>query len=435
MVMIYLPSVTERAKYIFDLYFRELLGVEFRLTDRADEFISHAGPAINYSSEPLGTGLFIRDAGLLFEKIIAAPDIIPGKYLDTPVIFTTFDPRSVLPFDPFSAGFFLVTRYEEYLPFTPDKYGRYKVHDSIAHFGNFLNIPVINRWALILRDLLLLHYPTLEFNQPSYRFIPTIDIDHAYAYSCRGALRIAGSYYRSLLRRDWADIRLRTGVLLAGKPDPFDTFAYLDGIHREAGLKALYFVLFADYGGNDNNVSLKSKRFTRLIKELDRNGTVGIHPSLSSNKHGSRLYVEIRRLSGVLGRKVTISRQHFLKVNHPKTCRRLIEMGITDDYSMGYASAAGFKAGIANPFNYFDLQKNQPTTLRIHPVGMMDVTFRDYLQISPEEAIERLKKIISEIKSVNGEFVSLWHNESLSDTGRWKGWRRVYEEMVQTAAM
>jgi hypothetical protein len=40
---------------------------------------------------------------------------------------------------------------------------------------------------------------------------------------------------------------------------------------------------------------------------------------------------------------------------------------------------------------------------------------------------------IKVVKSVNGEFISIWHNESLSDKGRWQGWRKVYEEMVKSA--
>ena len=46
----------------------------------------------------------------------------------------------------------------------------------------------------------------------------------------------------------------------------------------------------------------------------------------------------------------------------------------------------------------------------------------------------KIENMIQTIRSVHGEFVSLWHNESLGDTGRWKGWREVYEEMVKLAS-
>ena len=47
--------------------------------------------------------------------------------------------------------------------------------------------------------------------------------------------------------------------------------------------------------------------------------------------------------------------------------------------------------------------------------------------------LDEIKNIINQVKSVNGTFISLWHNESLSDQKRWKGWRRVYEEMIKYA--
>ena len=64
----------------------------------------------------------------------------------------------------------------------------------------------------------------------------------------------------------------------------------------------------------------------------------------------------------------------------------------------------------------------------------MDVTMKDYLRLSQVESLEKIADMIKTIKSVNGEFVSLWHNESLGDTGRWKGWRAVYAEMVKQAS-
>jgi hypothetical protein len=101
---------------------------------------------------------------------------------------------------------------------------------------------------------------------------------------------------------------------------------------------------------------------------------------------------------------------------------------------MGYASQPGFRAGIAMPFLFFDLVKDETTTLTIHPVTLMDVTMKDYLRLNPVESLEKIKKMIRIIQQVNGEFVSLWHNESLGNTGRWEGWRPVYEEMVKMAS-
>jgi hypothetical protein len=64
---------------------------------------------------------------------------------------------------------------------------------------------------------------------------------------------------------------------------------------------------------------------------------------------------------------------------------------------------------------------------------LMDGTLKDYLGLTPEEAINRSKLLIDEVKNVNGIFVSLWHNHSINDKGDWAGWKNVYEEIVAYA--
>jgi len=69
--------------------------------------------------------------------------------------------------------------------------------------------------------------------------------------------------------------------------------------------------------------------------------------------------------------------------------------------------------------------------LKIFPFQIMDVTLNEYLKLNVEEAIEKIKSIIQKVKDVNGTFISLWHNESLSDHGHWRGWEPVYEKMLE----
>ena len=38
--------------------------------------------------------------------------------------------------------------------------------------------------------------------------------------------------------------------------------------------------------------------------------------------------------------------------------------------------------------------------------------------------------LIKEVKAVNGTFILLWHNESLSDKKPWEGWKGVYEDII-----
>jgi hypothetical protein len=127
------------------------------------------------------------------------------------------------------------------------------------------------------------------------------------------------------------------------------------------------------------------------------------------------------------------SRQHFLKLRFPETYRRLLDVGIREDWSMGYADETGFRASIATPFPWFDLERNEETPLIIHPFQAMDVTLNQYLKLSPEAALERLKSLINRTKSVGGTFTTLWHNDNLAEMDNWKGWRMVYENLLAAA--
>jgi hypothetical protein len=118
----------------------------------------------------------------------------------------------------------------------------------------------------------------------------------------------------------------------------------------------------------------------------------------------------------------------------PETYRTLIDNDITDDYTMGYSGDVGFRASICTPFYFYDLDREQITNLRVHPFAVMEATLKYYLKIKPEEALKYIAPLVQEAKAVDGVFMSLWHNESLSNIPPWEGWQDVYEQMVKIAA-
>jgi hypothetical protein len=105
--------------------------------------------------------------------------------------------------------------------------------------------------------------------------------------------------------------------------------------------------------------------------------------------------------------------------------------GIEHDYSLSYAQTTGFRAGTSRPFYWFDLKKNQESNLLVHPFPAMDTTLRKYMRLSPDEAKNELDKLVSRIQAVGGDFISLWHNETLTNVGEWRGWRDVFEHCLK----
>ena len=64
----------------------------------------------------------------------------------------------------------------------------------------------------------------------------------------------------------------------------------------------------------------------------------------------------------------------------------------------------------------------------------MDVSLNLYLKLKPDDAIEKTKKLIDEVKALDGLMITLWHNQNLVENKEWKGWRRVYESILNYAS-
>ncbi len=431
-VLVYSAKISRRLRYIFHLIFRDILFSEVEFCDDREQYQKHEGPKLNYSNAKLEGGLIVMPANLLFASGIGEQDPALIEIDGVACLYPT-NPRSGIPFDPFAASFFMVSRYEEYLPHISDTHSRFEAKDSLAYRKGFLRKPVVNYWAEMLKSALLKLYPKLQFKTRKYHFVNTIDVDNAFAYCEKGLMRTLGGFGRDLAHFDLKRFGDRGKSLLGKMQDPYDTYDYLIEIQRKYKLDSIFFWLLADYGTNDKNVLVTSRKFHSLIKSLADYAKVGIHPSYGSNAKPEKLKNEIRRLASITKREITRSRQHFLKLTMPDTYRRLAELGITDDYTMGFASEVGFRAGICTSYYHYDLDQEHATTLCIHPFAVMDGTLNEYMQVSPEEAIELVSTLIEEVRAVNGTFIQLWHNETLNNQGKWEGWREVYERIVQMA--
>ncbi|MBE0662207.1 MAG: polysaccharide deacetylase family protein [Bacteroidales bacterium] len=434
MLLVYVPKSTSRLRYTMRLMLGELLGLEYNITANIDEFNAYSGPKFTYGKTLEGNHLHFASFGLLFETGIGTPMIQVIESQGIKALFPVFERNSALPYDPFSAAFFMVTRYEEYMPYRKDQYGRFTAMESIAHKHGFLQKPVVNHWARQLGEALQKRYTDLVIKQNKYHFVPTYDIDQAWSYKGKGFVRTTGAFLKAALAWNFSDVAKRMRVITGTEPDPFDTYDYQLELQRRFHLRPIYFFLFARYGGYDKNISTTNTTFRQLIKRLADYADAGIHPSYASNTENDSLSLEIKELSKVLNKEISLSRQHFLKLHLPETYRNLASYDITTDHTMGFAALPGFRAGICTPYQFYDVDLETVIPVTVVPFAVMDGTLRDYMNLSPEAAIEVIHKLIAEVRSVDGLFVSLWHNDSLSETGRWIGWRHVYEDLVNNAA-
>ena len=430
-LLVYIPKITARHQYVFGLIFNEIYQIEYQLTDDKPTYLTAQTSKLNYSlSSICDHEIFVEAHSLLNERGINEVSIQIGEHENCPVFFQSSN-ESAFAYDIFAASFYLVSRYEEYLPHLKDKYNRFKAEESLAFKHNFLQKPVVNIWAKQLISVFEDKFPYLKIKSPRFKFISTIDIDNAYQYKGKGFVRSAAFLLKAILRFDIDSLKMAAAVSSKKRKDPFDTYSLQFNLQKKYNLDVRYFVLLGDYGLNDKNISHTNSNFQALVKRLADLAPVGIHPSFGSSINETQLAVEIKRLEDIQKREVISSRQHFLQLSFPNTYKRLLEVGITNDYTMGYASVLGFRAGIASSFTFYNLDMEQILPIKVYPFAIVDDTLKFNMQLNPDDVVQELGEIINEVKQVDGTLISIWHNDTFSDVGVWKGWRNVYEEMVK----
>lgn len=432
--MVLVPKVTGRVMYVFDLMLKQMLGIDFDLSTDAEAFKAFEGPKLHYGTQRIGDEPFVKAEELLFERHIHEQSFRTAVFEGTVVPYAVYGQGNLLPFDVFAASFFLVSRYEEYLSQVRDHYGRFRAESTWMFENGMLQKPLVNIWTLALGRLLNATYPDLAVKKVKFTFVPTYDIDAAWAYKHKGLYRTVGGFFKDLAAGDFDNIAKRHQVIRGKRKDPFDSFDFQFELQKTFKLNPIYFILCGEYGTNDKNISIRKPAFQSLIKRLGDYADVGIHPSFSSYLDIDKLRREMENLSEVLHRPVTKSRQHFLRMNLPRSYQKLIELDIADDYTMGFASQAGFRAGIADTFRFYDLENDMVTNLRVHPFALMDGTMRDYLNLDVEASLALAKQLVDEVKSVGGTFIYLTHNETLGGEKRWVGWPQMYRLLLEYIA-
>ena len=419
-MLIFVEEVNERLTYTFDFIFKER-DLSYVFTSSETEFEKSLDEKFNYSKKKFSTTPSISPSTILFN------DSIENLTLNR----CLFNEEECLTIngvcDPVASIFYILTRYEEYHSSFKDKHGRHIGKKSVLYRFGWHEKAMCDRWS---EDILcfLSSNTTFRYDKKKYRpqIIPTFDIDKAYAYKHKGIFRNILGYFKDFYSKDRTLTKERRMVLAGSKKDPFDNYDKIFEI-QSRGFDVKLFWMLGNYGKYDKNISHKNRRHRRLIRKMDTIASIGIHPSYKSNSNEFNIHNEIERLQSIIKKHVRSSRQHYLMLFMPKTYQQLIEQEIEDDYSMGYADIIGFRAGTARSFHWFDLTTNKKTSLRIHPFCYMDGSLNEYLKLSTNEAEERIAQLYIEIQNYGGQYIFLWHNDTISDYGHWAGWSKVLE--------
>ena len=429
-MIVYATHITPRLLYIWNFISHELTGKDVHITTDKNEFATHTGLCINYSQQRIQQNeCWIKPHGLLFETNIQQQEIQCFQWNELKVFFKT---EGDIAFDIAAASFYLLSRYEEYLPHQKDMYGRFAYENALAYKEQFLHRPIINEWLLSFSQILQLKDSRFQPAKKMFEWLPTYDIDEAYSFKYKSLLRTFGAIVKDLFTGNFKQISLRLKVLNQKQNDPFDVYEWMDHLHQQYQLHPKYFFLVANQNGRyDKNILPNQPAFQNLIKQHSEKYSIGIHPSWQSGDNVLLLKKELESLKKIANQEIYDSRQHFIRFSLPHTFRQLIENGITDDYSMGYGSINGFRASVASSFFWYDLENESITTLRLHPFCFMEANSFYEQKQSTHDALKEMMAYYQIVKKIEGRFITIWHNTFLGTDKKFEGWRDVYENFVK----
>jgi len=427
MLLIYSLKTTQRISYIFKHICTRILGIEVGFTSQIEEFISYAGPKLSYGNKPLGNEFFLQSYGLLTQQGFEDVEVIVKEWEETKGFFSV-GKLSVLPFDIFSASFFLLSRYEEYLPHVKDEKGRFLASESIAFKEGFLQQPIVDIWAYKLKVLLSETFKDLQFPLKTMKTHALVNAKQPFAYKNKGVLRSFSGYIKDFSKFKFKTIWHRTGTLFGLKEDPFNTFNWL--IENVKGLnnKITVFFLIGEAVNFDEGINSSRKVFKLLVKNIADYKEVGIVFSKESLNDFPVLKEEKEHMETTTNRSLLKAMNDDYLVSLPENYRNLIELEIEEDFTMVYENVPGFRASTCTPFLFYDLDYEIVSPLLIVPIAATTVAFRN---VKKKSRMEVFNELLKSVKEVNGQYSIIFTNKDFSVTEQDTIWKTMFSVFMK----
>ena len=390
MILVYSRKITPRLTYIFRQIFIKILELPVDFTSTIEKFVSHSGPKLSYTHQPLGKEFSIGCHDLLFQQGIQEVPIEVSNWSGLPAFFK-LGKTSQLPYDIFAASFYLISRYEEFLPHVKNELGAFLAYQSLASKNNFLETPLIDFWSVRLKDKLHEFFPELpHISWEKPKFQPIISVVNPYHYKKKSLLLKFAYTLTALWRLDFFAIVNQYLVLLGLKKDPHDNFVKLEALFKKFRASPIYIFLFTKNTFYDRGVSISNFSFRKLIKNTADLNQVSLLASYTSQRDSQSLNHECNQLKRLINKKINIVRFNYGLLSASVSYFNLLEQEIHEDYSMGYKEEVGYRASTSVPYNFYDLKNDLQTSLKIHPVVADEAGLRMF---SKQKAFKKLEKI------------------------------------------
>lgn len=427
MLLVHVQQITPRVTYTFKQICKRVLGVDVDFTTKIEAFIAHDGPKLSYGKQPLGNELHCQSVALLFENGLNELSIRVKDWAQTKCFFEVTNQEAALPFDIFAATFYLLSRYEEYLPHVKDHLLRFPATQSLAYKNDFLTQPVVDIWAYKFKAVLLERYPQMHFPKKSMKVFPVFTISQTFAYKNKGVLRVMGGFVLDIWRLQFNRFSERLRVILGFKKDPFDTFDFIASLQKNNKIDAKMLFSQGDYAAHDVNVSHANPSHKAIIKNMADYMHVGLLCSYEAVTNALLLKKEKNRIEQILNRNLESTACLFSKIRLPKAYRNFIELEISKDYSMGYEQNSGFRAGTCTPFLFYDLDYEVQTPLMVYSYCTSYQS--NMAKYESDKVPEEINAYLKEIEQVNGTFITVFSNVLFGGSYSQLIWKKVLQNI------
>jgi len=369
MFLIYTHKITPRVRYIFKHIFENMLMINFDLTTKVEIFVAHSGPKLSYSNKPLGDEFFVKSHLLLFEQGITTQKLKLDFWDELPIFYLT-NTEGNCPFDIFAASFFLLSRYEECMPYLKTNLGYFYPSQSISMKFDFLELPIIDLWVSKFQEKLASNFQQIvkKRNHKASKKI-LLEVPLAFRYSNRSFLENLEDFISSIWKLNFKQLIFQILVLIRLKNDPFDTFNFWKEWFEKSSIKPQVFFLFSQSSSYQVTTSIFNLRFRKIIKKTGDFFSLGlltsIRAQIDSKKQILREKNDFQKLTNRAIFDVRLSNGIF---NLRKDYEMLYENEFKNDYSMGYLDQIGFRAGTATPYYFYDFSRESQLSLKLTPI-------------------------------------------------------------------
>lgn len=376
----------------------------------------------------------------------AFPEVDPARFkTNIPIIFPSDSEKDgrmieyhqdgtlVFHVDILATVFFMLTRWEEIMNPIQDEHGRFPAFESVAYKQGFLDFPIVDLYALVLREWIQKMAPAWKPAALRLKVNITHDIDWISHFS--GGVHFMRMAAGELITRrnpkeflkQFDHLRIQ---LISPQQDVFYKSIYdIAKLSEQHGFSSKFYFMAARRSRYQQGYSPFSELLKKCFVDLVQRGhKIGLHPGYDTLNAPKELMYEKQRLEHALGASVDEGRQHYLRFQAPFTWRHWEEAGFLYDSTMGFADFDGFRCGTCHPYHPFDIERDQEMKIQEIPLIVMDATLRLYRNLSPQQGRDRMIELASLCREVGGTFTLLWHNTSFH--GEWRQWHAAYQDVL-----